>query len=262
MIVDGTETSSHIARAYNYAMIGVIAVSLIPLATKDHFPIFSVTENICVTVFIIDYILRWMTADYAFKRSGIVPFLRYPFTPMAIIDLVSILPYFLAPLSQGLIALRILRLARALRVFRVFRYSKSFRLLGQVFVHAKDPLLAVCALAAGYVFICALIIFNVEPETFDTFFDAVYWAVVSLTTVGYGDIYPVTPIGRAVTIVSSIFGVAIIALPAGIITAGYMSAVYEERENAKAHKRRHKHAHSKHADSDEPTELDGEPSHD
>ena len=73
--------------------------------------------------------------------------------------------------------------------------------------------------------ISALVIFNVEPESFNSFFDAIYWATVSLTTMGYGDIYPVTTIGRIVTMVSSVFGIAIIALPSGIITAGYMDEI-------------------------------------
>ena len=77
-------------------------------------------------------------------------------------------------------------------------------------------------LAVGYVLTAALLIFNLEPQTFDTFFEAVYWACVSLTTMGYGDIYPVTTIGRIITILSAFVGVAIVALPAGIITAGYM----------------------------------------
>ena len=77
-------------------------------------------------------------------------------------------------------------------------------------------------LAVGYVLTAALLIFNLEPQTFDSFFDAVYWAVVSLTTMGYGDIYPVTTVGRIITILSAFVGVAIVALPAGIITAGYM----------------------------------------
>lgn len=76
--------------------------------------------------------------------------------------------------------------------------------------------------ALGYIFISALVIFNVEPETFGSFFDAVYWATVSLTTMGYGDIYPVSTIGRIVTMLSSFIGIAIVALPAGILTAGYM----------------------------------------
>lgn len=74
----------------------------------------------------------------------------------------------------------------------------------------------------AYIIISALVVFNVEPESFDNFFDAIYWATVSLTTVGYGDIYPVTTIGRIVTMASSVFGIAIVALPAGIITAGYV----------------------------------------
>lgn len=76
-----------------------------------------------------------------------------------------------------------------------------------------------------YVLISALVVFNVEPDSFNNFFDAVYWATVSLTTMGYGDIYPVTTVGRIVTMVSSVFGIAIIALPSGIITAGFMDAL-------------------------------------
>ena len=77
--------------------------------------------------------------------------------------------------------------------------------------------------------VSALIVFNVEPDTFENFFEAVYWATVSLTTVGYGDIYPVTTIGRVVTMVSSFVGIAIVALPAGIITAGYMDRIQKEK---------------------------------
>ena len=117
---------------------------------------------------------------------------------------------------------------RAMRVFKVFktiRYSKNFKIIGNVLKKSKDSLIAVCVLAFGYILISSLIIYNVEPDTFDTFFDALYWATVSLTTVGYGDIYPVSIMGRIITMISSIFGIAIVALPAGIITAGYMSEI-------------------------------------
>ena len=76
--------------------------------------------------------------------------------------------------------------------------------------------------------VSALIIFNVEPQTFETFFDAIYWATVSLTTVGYGDIYPVTVIGRTIAMLSSFFGIAIVALPAGVVTAEYMKSIGKE----------------------------------
>ncbi len=85
-------------------------------------------------------------------------------------------------------------------------------------------------LATGYVLISALIVFNVEPEAFKDFFEAVYCSVVSLTTIGYGDIYPVSTAGRVITMLSAIFGIAIIALPASIITAGYMNELKQERE--------------------------------
>jgi voltage-gated potassium channel len=88
----------------------------------------------------------------------------------------------------------------------------------------------VCTLAVGYILISALIILNVEPESFNSFFDAVYWATISLTTMGYGDIYPVTTFGRMVTMLSSVVGIAIVALPAGIITAGYMKEISDEED--------------------------------
>lgn len=77
----------------------------------------------------------------------------------------------------------------------------------------------------GYIFVTALVMFNIEPDTFNSFFDAIYWATVSLTTVGYGDIYATSGIGKILTMISSLFGIAIVALPAGIITAGYMSEI-------------------------------------
>ncbi len=81
----------------------------------------------------------------------------------------------------------------------------------------------------GYIVISALIMFNLEPQSFDTFFDALYWSTVSLTTVGYGDIYPVTVPGRIVAMISSFLGIAIVALPAGIVTAEYLSVLKKGR---------------------------------
>ena len=90
--------------------------------------------------------------------------------------------------------------------------------------------MVVCGLAVGYILISALIVLSVEPETFPTFFDAVYWATVSLTTVGYGDIYPVSMAGKIITMCSTLFGIAIVALPAGIVTAGYMDELNKIRK--------------------------------
>lgn len=91
-------------------------------------------------------------------------------------------------------------------------------------------MLTVGILAIAYILISALVIINVEPETFDSFFEAVYWATTSLTTMGYGDIYPVSTIGRIVTMVSSVFGIAIIALPSGLIAAGFMEELKNDKD--------------------------------
>jgi voltage-gated potassium channel len=104
-------------------------------------------------------------------------------------------------------------------------------IIGNVVRSSKRSLIAVGTLAFGYILVAALVIFNVEPDSFNTFFDAVYWATVSLTTVGYGDIYPVSTMGRIITMLSSVFGIAIVALPAGIITAGYMTEIQKENRN-------------------------------
>ena len=149
---------------------------------------------------------------------------------MAIIDLLSILP-FLTILNTSLKLLKLFRLLRALKVLRTFkflRYSKSFEIIVNVFKKQKRVLSAVATMAIAYVLVSALVIYSVEPESFSNFFEAIYWATVSLTTVGYGDIYPVTTIGRIVTMISSVFGIAIIALPSGVITAGYLSEVNQE----------------------------------
>ena len=87
----------------------------------------------------------------------------------------------------------------------------------------------ILALAVMYILVSALVIFNVEPDTFGSYFDAVYWAVVSLTTVGYGDLYPTTEIGRAIAMVSSLMGIAIVAMPTSVLTAGLMDELREKK---------------------------------
>ncbi len=231
-IIEKSEVDDRLSSLYDYFMIMIILISLFPLAFKQNNSIFMMMDKVAVFIFIVDYILRWMTADYKFEKKRISSFLKYPFSFMAIVDLLSILPS-LTIVNSGFKAFRILRMIRAMKVLRIFkivRYSKSFEIIGNVIRRSKESLIAVCILAIGYILISALVIFNVEPESFDNFFDAIYWATVSLTTVGYGDIYPVTTFGRIITMISSIFGIAIVALPAGIITAGYMSEVDKQDE--------------------------------
>lgn len=232
-IIEKSEGEDKISTAYDTFMMVMIILSLVPLAFKSDNIVFFIIDKVAMVVFIIDYLLRWMTADFKFGKKSVWSFVRYPFSFMAIIDLLSILPS-MSIINSGFKALRVLRMIRAFRVFRMFkafRYSSSFRIIGNVVKKSKKSLIAVGVLAAGYIVLSALIVFNVEPDSFVTFFDAIYWATVSLTTVGYGDIYPVSTLGRIVTMVSSIFGIAVVALPAGIVTAGYMSEIEKEKKD-------------------------------
>ncbi len=225
---DGNDIKSSV---YDVTMLVAIIVSIIPLAFKQSNEFFHVTDVVTTVIFIADYILRLATADYKLGKPGVFSFVRYPFTAWAIIDLISILPT-ITVLNSGFKLFRLFRIARTFRVFRIFkafRYSKSFAIIVKVIKNSKSALLAVCTLAVGYILVSALVVFNVEADSFDTFFDAVYWATVSLTTVGYGDIYPVTTAGRIITMISSMFGIAVVALPAGIITAGYMDALNDDK---------------------------------
>ena len=209
---------------YKYFMIGVIALSLIPLTIKESPALFRYLDIFCLAAFAVDYLLRWLTADYKFQRHHWSSFVKYPFRLISVIDLLSILALLSAVL--GLFA----GVGKALAVFRIvriFRYSKSMRTILDILRGSKKALTAVGSLAVGYIIISAIIVFNVEPTSFVTFFDALYWATVSLTTVGYGDIYPVTVLGRSVAMLSSFFGIAIVALPAGIVTAEYLSRLKE-----------------------------------
>ena len=231
-IIETAQEDDRISNIYDIFMMIVIIASLIPLAFKTDILLFTIIDTIAVVIFIADYILRLFTADYKLKK-GALSFFIYPITPMAIIDLLCILPS-LNIISSGFRILKVFRLFRTLRVFRVFkavRYSKSIKMIKGVYKSQKKPLMTVGTLAIAYILISALVIFNVEPDSFNNFFDAVYWATVSLTTMGYGDIYPVTTIGRIVTMISSVFGIAIIALPAGIITAGFMDDINKSNEN-------------------------------
>ena len=225
-ILATSNDSGKINDAYDFFMIATIIISIIPLAFKESNALLEWIDHITVCIFIVDYFLRFITADHQFGKGG-YSFFLYPISPMAVIDMLAILPS-VTMLNNGLKMLKVIRLLRTLKVLRslkFLRYSKSFELISNVFKKQKKILSAVATMAVAYILISALIIYNVEPDSFENFFDAVYWATISLTTVGYGDIYPVTTAGRIVTMVSSALGIVVIALPSGVITAGYLEEI-------------------------------------
>lgn len=227
-----------VSSIYDYFMLLMIIISIIPLAFSVQTPLMVWMDRVSVTIFIIDYILRWITADLRTpKQHRIWAFIMYPFTLIAIVDLLSILPS-IGLFNKALKVLRVVRLLKLLRLFRFLRYSSRIETLMLVLKKERVVLLTVLGIAVFYIFATALIMFNVELNNqsadgvvvFDTFFDALYWATTTLTTVGYGDIYPVSNVGRIVSMISSLFGVAIIALPSGVITASYLDELKKEKE--------------------------------
>ena len=215
-----------LSRAYDWLMLVAIVIGVLPLMFREQYRIFRYFDLISCYCFVTDYLLRWITADLHSKKNKVVAF----------VDLLSILPT-VNLLNPTFKVMRISRLLKVLRVIKVIRYFEPLEIILAVIRKQNKILYTVLSLALFYIFITALIMFNAEeeinPETgqylFDSFFDAFYWAACTLTTVGYGDIYPISDIGRVISIISSMVGIAIIALPSGIITAGYMDELKSRR---------------------------------
>jgi voltage-gated potassium channel len=241
-IIEKSEEHDNASRAYEIFMLLTIVASVIPLMFMHERSWFRVVEIVTIGIFIIDYILRWITADIKLKKGG-WSFLIYPVTPMAIIDMLSILPglHLLKPTFK---LFRLSRLLKIIRIFKLLRYTDKVELFLDVLKKEKKVLFSVLIIAVFYIFVTALVMFNAEPhinpktgeQTFKSFFDAIYWATVTLTTVGYGDLCPVTDLGRFVSMLSSLFGVAIIALPSGVITASYLDELRTNKEIKKKKK--------------------------
>lgn len=215
---------------YDTFMFTVIIMSIIPLAFVKQQSWMTLIDRITVIIFIVDYILRWFVADKLSNKLN--KFILYPLTPMAIIDLLSILPS-ITLLNSSFKLLKIFRLFRSLRLLKILklvRYSKSITMICNVFRKQKETFITILVMAITYILVSALVIINVEPETFPTYFDALYWATISLTTVGYGDVYAVTTIGKIITMISSFLGIAVVALPAGIITSGLMDELSKSHD--------------------------------
>lgn len=226
------------SRVYDWVMLIAIVAGIFPLLFREQPKLFWYFDLLSGLCFVFDYLLRWITADLSSKRNRVVAFLIYPFTPMAIIDLLSILPTFNL-ISPTFKVVRVSRLLKILRVIKVVRYYEPLEIILAVIRRQSKILLTVFSLALFYIFITALIMFNgeedINPATgsflFNNFFDAFYWAACTLTTVGYGDLYPISDVGRVISIISSMVGIAIIALPSGIVTAGYLDELRSRKDS-------------------------------
>jgi voltage-gated potassium channel len=196
-------------------------------------------EVFSVAVFTLEYVLRlWSCTSVHRYRHAVLGRLRFAVTPMAIVDLAAILPFYI-PALVGL-DLRFLRAFRLLRVFKLARYSQSLRTLGAA-VRAKKEQLGVALFVVFILLVVSAsamycVEHEAQPEAFSSIPAAMWWAVATLTTVGYGDLYPVTVAGRCIGAVIALLGIATFALPAGIIAGGFTEELHRraagEREAA------------------------------
>ena len=218
------------------SVISIILESFVSIYDKYHL-IFQVFEIITVVVFTIEYLLRIWTADLLFPESN-HPHLKYIFSFMAIIDLLAILPFYLPFFSADLRFLRMMRLFRLFRLLRVLKLGRYFDALQVIVkvIRTSAPQLIMSVVLCFFVMLfSAIIMYEVEnpvqPEQFPNVLASLWWAICTLTTVGYGDVYPITSVGRFFASVISLVGIGIIAIPTGIIAAGFSQAISKDEKD-------------------------------
>ncbi|HQU30378.1 MAG: ion transporter [Planctomycetia bacterium] len=233
-ILNETSEDDASAKVFNVCIITLILLNVFVaiMETVEGFLsryqiLFKMFETFSIIIFTLEYFLRlWTcTADGRFK-SAVGGRVRYAVTPFALVDLMAILPFYLPMiLPYDLRIIRALRLFRLLRILKMGRYSESLRTLENVLKEKKEELLiALFTVLILLVVASSLIYFvenTVQPESFSSIPATMWWGVATLTTVGYGDIYPITPLGKFFGAIVAILGVGIIAIPAGILTSGF-----------------------------------------
>ena len=214
-------------------ILNVIAVMLetVKAIHSHHKTEFRAFDTFSVAVFTIEYILRvWSCNCNPKYKHPVFGRLRYIVSPGAIIDLMSFLPFYVrVAVGFDLRILRIFRLFRILRIFRLTAYMKSTQLILNVFKSKFNELVLSFILTFFLIIIAACLMYFTEhpgqPDKFTSIPATIWWAITTLTTVGYGDVVPMTVLGKILTSVILLGGVALLALPAGIITSGFFEEV-------------------------------------
>ncbi len=246
VVLEGIDNNSKISRAIGMGMMGLILLNVIAVIAGsmksvaerygvilDDFEIFS------VLVFSIEYAARaWAcTSDPRYSRR--YGRLRYLFTPLAIVDLLAITPFFVAMLTLDLRILRMLRLVRAVRLFKITRYNKAIHVMMSVVRGKKDDIVLVMFMLFILMVISSCLIYycenGIQPEAFPDMPTTAWWALMTITTVDHGDVYPISAVGRVFAGIIAMIGVLFMALPTAILSAGYIEAVTKKEEQACPH---------------------------
>jgi voltage-gated potassium channel len=221
------------------ANVAAIVLQSMPALDAAWHQWFRAFEAVSIAVFTAEYALRvWSSIEdeRTKSRNPLAARLRYVLSPMALIDLVAIVPFYLSFLLP--VDLRFLRVFRLLLVLKLTRYQASMILLATVLRNEAKSIAA-----ALFVLMILLIVVSsfaylaesqVQPDAFGSIPDAMYWAIVTMTTVGYGDVVPVTPLGKVLSAIIGIIGIGMVALPAGLLASGFSQLLHERREEFEA----------------------------
>lgn len=226
-----------------YALIILNVGSLILASYKEIYKpyelFFEYFEFFSVVIFSLEYVLRFWTADLnSGENSALSKRLKFSFSSFGLIDLVSILPFYL-PLffPFDLRIIRILRLFRLLRILKLGRLSKSLQTITNVLKESKSELSITIFVAFILMILSSTLMYYVEneaqPDKFENIGQSLWWSVATLTTVGYGDIYPITGLGKILSSVIALIGIGFVALPTGIISSAFINRMQREKETQK-----------------------------
>ena len=253
-VVDIGSTEDVPSRAYDFTITAFIVVNLIVsvLSTFDGVerrfgPLLDRLEAVTVAFFALDYLLRLLSAKYLYPRPSELRSLgAYVFSFTGIVDMLSFLPYYLPFFfPAGAVAFRMFRVVRIFRLFRITAYYDSLNAIAEVLSSKKQQLLSSVFIIFVLMLGSSLCMYSVEhdaqPEVFKNAFSGIWWSVSTLLTVGYGDIYPITPLGRALGTLITFLGVGIVAIPTGIISAGFVEQYARVQSSATMARERELH---------------------
>jgi voltage-gated potassium channel len=221
-----------------------IAIESSPVLNEELKNILRYFETFSLTVFTIEYIMRLYVSDIQYpKRKKINSVFKFAFSPLGLIDLLAILPFFIPFfIPVDLRFIRIFRLFRFLRVFKMARYSRALKLIIDVFKEKRTELGMTFIIAFILLVIASFLMYfsesHIQPKVFNNIFSSFWWALSTLTSVGYGDIYPVTTLGKIISALVSLLGIGIIAIPTGIVSSGFISKINYKKPSKPVHQHR------------------------
>jgi len=215
-------------------LISIIVMFLETESTLlEYFTLFAIINKVNVTLFSIEYLLRLYSISYKRGKKR----LQYALTPYMIIDLVAILPFYLSLFNLDFGFLRALRIIRIFKLFRLSKFAQFDNLLSEILKEKKEEFFFIfVALIVLVLTITPLVYFaekDVQPEIFSSMSATMWWAIITFTTVGYGDMYPITILGRILTAFVSFLGIAFYAIPGSIFTSALLDKINEKKRKRK-----------------------------